>query len=417
MTDPEPRTEPSTESSTEPRPRIARNVVALGLVSLLTDASTEIVVPLLPLYLSALGAGAGFVGLVEGLADATASVVKGFAGWLADRLGRRKPLVFAGYGLSGVTRPLMAMTTLPVHVLGVRFLDRVGKGVRGAPRDALIADSTDPRFLGRAFGLHRAMDHVGAWIGPLVAFFLLETLLEGGRVADAALLRRVFWVAAVPAVLAVVVLAIAVREVEPREGRAPRRPLRVSLTPFERPFRRWVLVLGLFTLANSSDAFLVLRASELGVDTRWIPLLWALLSLTKSLSAVPGGAWSDRVGRRRALATGWTLYALTYLGFAFAREAWHAWALFAVYGVSFGFTEGTEKAIVADVVAGERRSTAYGVVGFWTGVAALPASLWMGSVWQHWSSRAAFAVCAGIAACAVAALPVALRAESSRRRT
>jgi len=390
---------------------LARNVVALGFVSLLTDVSSEIVYPLLPFFLSSLGASAVFIGLVEGIADATASVVKGLAGWLSDRLGRRKALVVLGYGLAGAARPAMALAASPLAVLGIRFTDRVGKGLRGAPRDALIADSTAPGQLGRAFGFHRAMDHAGATLGPLVAFGLLAWLATEGA-PTARELRTVFWAASVPAALSVLVLLAFVKEVAPLRREAG-EPARLTLAPFDGRFRRLLGVLVLFALGNSSDAFLLLRAAELGIETRWVLVLWALLHLVKSASSFPAGAWSDRVGRRRAIATGWAVHVLVYLGFALATESWHAWALFAVYGSSFGFREGTEKALVADIVPRELRGTAYGVVGLAVGLAAFPASLLMGWIWNASSSRAAFVVAAAIAALALGLLPL----TSRRART
>ena len=389
------------------RGRLARNVVALGFVSLLTDVSSEIVTPLLPFFLHSLGATPTFIGLVEGIADATASVVKGLAGWLSDRFGRRKALVVGGYGLAGLARPAMALAASPLAVLGIRFADRVGKGLRGAPRDALIADSTPPGELGRAFGFHRAMDHAGAMIGPLVAFALLGWIATEGE-ATARDLQTVFWAASVPAALSVLVLVLFVREIAPRR-RDGAPPPRLTLAPFDGRFRRLLAVLVLFALGNSSDAFLVLRAAELGVETRWVLVLWALLHLVKSASSLPAGAWSDRAGRRRAIATGWVVHVSVYVGFALATETWHAWALFAAYGLSFGFTEGTEKALVADIVPQELRGTAYGVVGFAVGLAAFPASLLMGWIWSAVSSRAAFSVAAAIAALALALLPLTAR--------
>lgn len=386
------------------RPRLARNVVALGVVSLFTDVSSEVVYPLLPLFLTALGAGPAFVGLVEGIAETTASLLKLVAGWLSDRLRRRKALVVLGYGLSSATRPLMAMALAPVHVLVVRFTDRLGKGVRGAPRDALIADSTDPSIRGRAFGFHRAMDHLGAVIGPLIAFALLRTVFHEGSVpATAATYRLVFWAATVPAALAVLTLILFVREIPPPPppgaGDDDTRP-----SPVTPGFRRFVIVTVLFTLGNSSDAFLLLRATDLGVGPAWIPLLWAVLHVVKSAGSMPGSGWSDRIGRRATLAIGWAIYAVVYAGFALATDGWQAWVLFAVYGVYFALTEGTEKAYVADLVVPAARSTAFGVLGVAVGVAALPASLVTGGLWQAYGAKPAFLLGGAMALLAAALL-------------
>ncbi|MBM3216501.1 MFS transporter [Candidatus Poribacteria bacterium] len=383
--------------STARRAKLSRNVIALGLVSLFTDASTEIVYPLLPLFLTAIGAGPLFVGLIESIAETTASLLKLIAGWLSDRLGKRKAVVLAGYGLSSATRPLMALAAAPWHVLVVRFADRVGKGFRGAPRDALIADSSDPSIRGRAFGFHRAMDHTGAVVGPLIAFALLQTVFRGdGAGVSANTYRLVFWAATIPAVLAVLTLLFLVREVAPSGG-GKRNGLSLSLRGFSGTFKAFLVVLILFTLGNSSDMFLILRANDLGISAVWVPILWVALHIVKSLSSVPGSAWSDRVGRKRAIQVGWAVYALIYAGFAYATSVWHAWALFAAYGIYFGLTEGTEKALIADLVPSELRSTAYGIYGFAIGIAALPSSLLMGYLWQTFGVHVAFLFGASLA--------------------
>lgn len=393
--------------------RLSRNVIALGAVSLLTDASTEIVYPLLPLFLATIGAGPLFVGLVESVAETTASLLKLVAGWVSDRLRRRKAITLLGYGLSSATRPIMALATAPWHVLLVRFADRVGKGFRGAPRDALIADSTHPSIRGKAFGFHRAMDHAGAVVGPLVAFALLRTLFrDEGENVSRNTFRLVFWAATVPATLAVFALAFFVREISPSGG-ANARPLRLSLKPFSGSFKGFLATLILFTLGNSSDMFLILRAKDLGVATTWIPILWVVLHFVKSLGSTPGSAWSDRVGRKTAIQTGWVIYALVYAGFAFAGAAWQAWALFAVYGVYFALTEGSEKALVADLVPSELRSTAYGVYGFAVGIAALPASVLMGFLWEQAGVATAF-LCGGALALIASTLLSRLRIQSAQ---
>ncbi len=374
---------------------IAPNVRALGVVSLLTDASTEMVYPLLPLFLTrTLGAGVGFVGLVEGVAETTASLVKLASGWFSDRLRRRKALVTWGYGLSTLTRPLMAMALLPGHVLGIRFLDRIGKGIRTSPRDALIADSTPPEARGAAFGFHRAMDHLGAVVGPLLAFALLP--LVGGSY------RAIFWLAGIPAALCILVLTAAVRDV-PAQGPPSGLPL-LSLRPYDRRFKSFLLIVTLFTLGNSSDAFLLLRAREAGVSDAAIPLLWAALHVVKSLSSISGGILSDRVGRRDAIISGWLLYAGVYTGFALVSSRWQVWGLFLAYGLYFGLTEGAEKALVADLVPAETGASAYGLYHTAVGLAALPASLLTGWLWQAFGSGAAFATDAVLAAVAAGIL-------------
>jgi MFS family permease len=370
---------------------IAPNVRALGLVSLLTDASTEMAYPLLPLFLTrTLGAGVAFVGLVEGVAETTASLLKLVSGWLSDRLGRRKVIVVWGYGVSSLTRPLLAMALSPGHVLGIRFLDRVGKGVRTSPRDALIADSTPTAARGTAFGFHRTMDHVGAVVGPVLAFLLLP--LVGGSY------RAIFWLASIPAALCVLVLVTAVREVQVQDRSS--RPPPLALRSYDARFKRFLFSVTLFTLGNSSDAFLLLRARDLGVSDSAIPLLWAALHVVKSTGTFAGGILSDRIGRRGAIVAGWLVYALVYLGFAGAASAWQVWGLFLVYGVYFGLTEGGERALVADLVLPETRASAYGVYHAAVGLAALPASLLAGWLWQVFGAPVAFATGAALAATA-----------------
>ena len=368
--------------------RITPNVRALGMVSLLNDASTEMVYPLLPLFLTrTLGAGVAFVGLVEGVAEATASLLKLFSGWLSDRLGRRKGLAIWGYGLSSFTRPLMAMALLPSHVLGIRFLDRIGKGIRTSPRDALIADSSLVEARGAAFGFHRAMDHLGAVAGPLLTFLCLP--LVGGSY------RGIFWLASIPAALCLLTLVTTVRDV-PHQGPLPRLPL-LTLQPYDARFKGVLLIVALFTLGNSSDAFLLLRAREVGVSESAIPLLWAALHVVKSTSAFLGGILSDRIGRRGAIVAGWLVYAAVYAGFAGVASAGQAWGLFLVYGLYFGLTEGGERALVADLVPPETRASAYGVYHTAIGITALPASLLTGWLWQAFGAVVAFATGAALA--------------------
>ncbi len=385
------------------RPR--GNVLALAAVSFLTDASSEIIAPLLPLFLvGTLGASVQMVGVIEGAAEAVAALLKVASGWWSDRVSRRKPLIVLGYGLASLVRPMVAVAQTGAHVLAIRLTDRVGKGIRGAPRDALLAASVPAEQRGRAFGFHRAADHAGAVVGPLVALACLQWL--GMPV------RQVFWVAAVPGALAVMVALVLVKEERPAVRAVPvRRPAeRVAL-----PTRFWagIAPVVLFTLGNSTDAFLLLRASQLGVPTALIPLLWVALHVVKSASSTPGGALSDRVGRRPLIVAGWLLYAAVYAGFAVAEAQWHAWALFAVYGAVFGLTEGSEKALVADLVAPAQRGTAFGWYHGIVGAAALPASVLFGYVWDRYSAGAAFTMGAGLAV--GAAIWMALSANQQQR--
>lgn len=382
-----------------PRPRLARTVVALGVVSLATDASSEMIYPLLPLFLgSVLGAGPAALGVIEGLAEATAALLKLVSGRWSDTSARRKPLVLAGYGLSTLARPLVALAGSAGQVLAVRLADRIGKGVRSAPRDALIADATAPEHRGRAFGFHRSMDHAGAVLGPLVAWALLAAEVP---------LREVFAWAAVPGVVAVLVLWLGVREA-PRESAvhvSPATPAAVAHdSPLPGAFWRYLAVLFVFTLGNSSDAFLLLRASDLGVPAAQVPLLWAAHHAVKAALGTWGGGLADRIGRRAAVAMGWGVYAVTYAGFAVAQHTWHAWALFVGYGLFFALVEGAEKAFVAELVPVARRGAAYGWFHLVVGLGALPGSVLFGLVWQHWGPARAFGVGAGLACAAMLGL-------------
>ncbi|HYU34021.1 MAG TPA: MFS transporter [Thermoanaerobaculia bacterium] len=383
-----------------PQARLGRNVLALSAVSFLTDVASDMTYPLLPLFLATtLGASATTVGAIEGAAESTAALLRLVSGWLSDRVSRRKPLVVAGYGIASLIRPLIGLARSASQVLAIRVTDRIGKGIRGAPRDALIADSVEPAIRGRAFGFQRAADHAGAVVGPLLAFALLRW---GGLE-----LRHVFLWTAVPGALAVVAVFFGVREVPRERKEAAKLDLRA---PLGRRFWAFLAVLLVFTLGNSTDAFLLLRARDLGIDAALVPILWALLHVVKSLSSTPAGALSDRIGRKPLLVSGWVLYAAVYFALARADAAWQAWALFAVYGIYFGLTEGVEKALVADLVPAERRGTAFGWYNLAIGVGALPASLIFGAIWDHAGAPVAFGF--GAAMALVAAVGIALVAPS-----
>jgi MFS family permease len=406
------------------RAPLPRTVKALAAVSLFTDASSEMIYPLLPGFLTAtLGASAAWVGVIEGAADATASLLKLASGWWSDRVQRRKPLIVFGYTLASVLRPLVAVAGAAWQVLAIRVGDRIGKGVRGAPRDAMIADAVAPTERGRAFGAQRAADHAGAFIGPLVAFVLLQWVGVG--------VRTVFWLAAIPGVIAVLVAVLGVKE-QRADGRrqmaddsAPKsdqpRGSRVvadgvaTPAPLGAPFWRYLAVLVLFTLGNSTDAFLLLRASQLGVTAALLPILWAALHVVKSATSIPAGVWSDRVGRRTMIAAGWLWYAIVYLGFARASQTWHAWALFLAYGLFFGLTEGVERALVADLVPATRRGIAFGWYNGVIGAAVLPASIVFGVLWDWKGSAFAFGVGAA-SACAAAVGLVLVRPQRAEAR-
>jgi MFS family permease len=377
---------------------ISGNVLIFGLVSFFTDFSSEMIYPLLPLFLTTvLGAGPAFLGVIEGVAESTAALLKLASGIISDRVQKRKRLVLAGYGLSSLARPLVAAATSPLAVLCVRFADRVGKGVRTSPRDALIADTTDQAVRGKAFGFHRAMDHAGAIVGPLAAAFLLAYLVKD--------LRTVFWLAAIPGFIAVLLIFLKVKDTERRE---PSGAGFLQVVPRGR-LRAYLFIVFLFTLGNSSDAFLLLRANQLGVTPARIPLLWTFFHVVKMLVSTPFGALSDRVGRRAVIICGWGIYALAYAGFAHATSELHVWLLFAFYGLFYGLTEGVEKAFVADLAAAGERGSAFGWYNCAVGIGALPASIFFGLVWQRYGAAAAFYCGALIAVIAATGLLVLVR--------
>jgi MFS family permease len=373
--------------------RLPRNVKALGVVSLLNDASSEMIFPLLPIFVTrVLGAAPLALGAIEGAAEAVSAAVKVFAGGLSDRSARRKPLVVVGYSLASLTRPLVALAGSAGQILGLRALDRLGKGIRSGPRDALIAEATPEAQRGRAFGFHRAMDHAGAVLGPLLASAVLFFRDD---------LRLVFALAAVPAALAVLALVFGVREtpMAPHEARpaAPPAPAR-----HRGGLAVYLAVLGLFALGNSSDAFLLLRAEEAGVAVALLPLLWGLHHVVKSAFSMYAGGLSDRWGRKGVIVIGWAIYAVSYAGFARAGEAWHFWALFAVYGLYHAFCEGPERALLADLSSPSTRGRDFGWFHAMAGGMQLPASLLTGYLWQAYGSAAALG--AGAALAALAAL-------------
>jgi MFS family permease len=368
--------------------KLGRNVISLGAVSFFTDVASEMMYPLLPLFLaSVLGASASFIGVIEGAAESVAALLKLASGWWSDRVESRKGLVLAGYVLASVIRPFTAATHTAAQVLGIRVTDRIGKGIRSTPRDALIAESVDPSIRGRAFGFHAAADNAGAVVGPLIAFGVLYEWHTP--------LRTVFWLTAIPGALAVLVLWIFVRDVPHAVGSGARPKL--LGTDLSGRFWGYLVVVLIFTLGNSTDAFLLLRARQLGVPIALAPVLWALLNLVKSMTGTYGGGLSDKLGRKPLIVGGWLLYAAVYLAFGLAHAAWQAWLLFGVYGVFYGMTEGTEKAMVVDIVPSQRKGTALGWYNLAIGIGALPASLIFGAIWDRAGAPIAFTFGAGLA--------------------
>ena len=369
---------------------LPRTVIALGLVSLFNDASGEIIYPLLPLFLTdTLGASKIFVGLVEGIAESVSSLLKLPAGWYSDRLTKRKGVVILGYSIASIIRPCLALATAASQVLALRFIDRLGKGLRSAPRDAMIADAAPIESRGMAFGFHRAMDHTGAIVGALVAAWLVSIYKSD--------YRQIFWVAAIPGFITLVILIFLVRE-EPRHVTPKSNSTKLSfdLLGFSTEFKQVMGVVFLFTLSNSSDAFLLLRARQSGISNAMIPLLWAALHVSKALSSIIGGGLADRFGKRRLILSGMILYALIYICFALTTSTLLVWILFLIYGIYFGLCEGAEKALIADLVDPNLRGTAYGLYNFVIGVGALPASLLLGWLWQQFGASTALLVSAGI---------------------
>ena len=376
-------------------PALPRNVKALGAVSLLNDASSEMIFPLLPTFLTrTLGAAPMSLGVIEGAAEAIAAAVKVLAGRWSDRSARRKPLVLAGYGLASLARPLIALTTAAGQVLVLRLLDRAGKGIRSGPRDALIAEATPIEQRGHAFGFHRAMDHTGALIGPLIASAVLLVRDD---------LRLVFALAAIPAAIVMWTLMTQVRETADVTAPAVGAPDSAA-RPASRFLPVYLAVVGVFTLGNSSDAFLLLRAQEAGLTLAMVPLLWSFHHLVKSAASTPAGRLSDRIGRKPAILIGWAVYALSYGGFAAATAAWHYWALFAFYGLFHAFSEGPERALLADLAGSATRGRDFGWFHAVSGGLQLPASLLTGYLWQTAGPSAALGAGAALAAVAATGL-------------
>lgn len=361
--------------------RLPTNVKVLGWASFFNDVASEMIFPLLPQFLlSALGGNRFYLGLIEGIVDTLSSFVKLWAGGWSDRVRSRKLLVVAGYAMAAVARPLIAVINAPWQLLGIRMGDRFGKGMRTAPRDALIADSTAPEIRGRAFGFHRGMDHLGAAVGPLLAVAFL--LFYPGQ------LRPLFVLTLLPGLAVLVLLVIGLREA-PKTAQVCAR-MTWTLQPFDGHFRLYLLALVVFTLGNSSDAFLLVRASELGVPTTQLPLLWCGFHVVKSGGNMLAGRAVDVIGPRPMILIGWCVYAVIYLSFGLASLAWEVWALFGGYAVFYAFTEPAEKTLVANLVGKEFRGLAYGWFNCAIGIATLPASVIFGALYERFGALTAF---------------------------
>jgi MFS family permease len=367
--------------------QLPHNVRILGWTSFLNDVASEMIYPLLPQFLIVVLGGNKFhLGLIEGTAESIASFNKLWAGAWSDRAGNRKPFILFGYSLAAIARPIMGLVTAPWQVFVVRIGDRIGKGIRTSPRDAMIADSTLAEFHGRAFGFHRSMDHFGAAIGPLLAATFLW-FCPGE-------LRSLFLLAAIPGILVLLLLIFGLREKDatPKVD-AESLPARVNLVPlrqFDHRFRWYLLSLLIFTLGNSSDAFLLVRAGELGVPLYLLPVLWFTFHIVKSGANIYAGRLTDRIGAKKPIVIGWLAYAAIYLGFGFASDAWQVWGLFLAYGFFFAITEPAEKKLVVQLVGEQRRGLGFGWYHFTLGIAALPASLIFGWLYQSYGSYIAF---------------------------
>jgi MFS family permease len=384
---------------------LSRSAIIIGLVSLLSDISGEMIYPILPLFLTeTLHAPATVIGLIEGIAVGASTAIGGLSGWLSDRIGRRKPLAFAGYALTAVTRPMIAAAQVWPVVLAARFVERFGKGTRNAPRDALLAESTPEQYRGRAFGFERAMDSAGAVIGPLFALALVGWAGFGAR--------SIFLISGIPGALAAL-LILTVRE-RPRDAVAPTTRAKFSLAGTTREYKRLLLVTAVFGMANSANAFLILRSQQLGLDRKWTILAYTLYNAVASLAAMPAGVASDRFGRRNVLIIGFLVYAVSYAGFGAANAAWLVWPLFGLYGLFPALTEGVGKALAVDTAGTAGRATAIGVLAMVTGLTEIAASYIGGALWDRLDSRATFYFGAAVA---LAAVVLAFALLPSRRQS
>ncbi len=382
------------------------NVFFMGMTSLLTDVSSEMIFTLVPLFLSnVLGATTTIIGLVGGVSEGADAIFRIFSGWLSDKVGKRKLLAVLGYSISTIAKPFLYLATTLSNwgvVLGVRFTDRVGKGVRTSSRDAMIADSVSAGERGRGFGLHRAMDTSGAVLGLSIAAIIVYLVQGAGTIQIS--VKSFQWlviVGVIPAVLAILVLLVFVHERKKQQSPSGSSQRGLSLSGikggFDTRFKVFLAIMAVFTLGNSSDFFVILRAQNLEASVLHVILMLVLFNVTYAVTSLPMGILSDKLGRRRVIALGWFIYALAYLGFALASNIWQIWLLFAWYGIYYGVVEGAARAFVADLVAEEKRGTAYGLYHGVVGIALLVASLIAGWLWDAISPAAPFYLGGGLA--------------------
>jgi MFS family permease len=404
--------------------RIPHVVIMLGIVSLFTDAASEMIYPLVPVFVAALGSGAILLGIIEGVAETTASMLKLISGIISDKIGKRKLLVLIGYSISSFIRPFTGIVTLGWEIVIVRMFDRVGKGIRTSPRDAMIASSVDEKIRGKSYGFERAMDNAGAVAGPILAIIALLVLFIGFGMKDSLLaLRWTFILAIIPGILAVLTIVLFVKESVPEIG--TRKPFTFSLKSFDKNFRNYLLVMIFFTLGNSSDAFLLFRVEEAiqrsgavvnivnriiplhsmvmnfgdeaaqskVINILFLPLVWVFYNIIKVIFSTPLGSLSDKIGRKKVISAGWGIYAFVYISFALLVflspdfQIIATFGLFAIYAFFYAFTEGAEKAFVADLVGEERRGTAFGLFNFSIGLGALPASIIFGFLYSFFDKK------------------------------
>jgi len=378
---------------------LPKNVFTLGWVSFFMDVSSEMIYPLLPLFLTnILGANKAMVGLIEGIAESTASLLKVVSGYLSDKFKKRKPLILYGYGLSTLTRPIVAIATGWAGVLVYRFIDRIGKGIRTAPRDAIIAESTEEGNLGKAFGFHRAMDTCGAIVGPAIAIAVLylyghsypsEPLpAEAVKGAEKAF-RTLFWLSMIPGLAAVALIILFVKEkAHPASSEHPKSLFRHSMLNSD--FRKFLIVVGVFTLGNSSNAFLILKMQDAGAGMLNITVLYLLFNAVYSAASLPAGMAADRFGKKRMILGSYILFALIYSGLAFSKTQTSVWALLIAYGIFMGISEGIQRAFVATLLSNNSIGTGYGIYHTLTGLITLPASLIAGLLWDRIGPQATF---------------------------